>query len=144
MSSVTVNGDSNLVSNNIKSRISIFGVNGNYEGKSLQIKTYNSYSVEVEKVGNSSYFYYIMPSDLNTQQANEGLFAVYFNFKSLGEYGTTSRNLSLYLTAWNPNVIGLRKWEYDTSYMYYFTERIYYHTLSRFGFMNNDYIKFTF
>lgn len=85
-----------------------------------------------------------MPSDLNTQQANEGLFAVYFNFKSLGEYGTTSRNLSLYLTAWNPNVIGLRKWEYDTSYMYYFTERIYYHTLSRFGFMNNDYIKFTF
>lgn len=79
-SSVTIEGDSNLVSGNIKNGISIFNVTGNYEGKSLQIKTYNSYSVEVEKERKNSYFYYIMPSDLNTQQANEGLFAVYFRF----------------------------------------------------------------
>lgn len=30
MSSVVVNGDSNLVSGNIKSGVSIFGINGNY------------------------------------------------------------------------------------------------------------------
>lgn len=84
-----------------------------------------------------------MPSDLNTQQANEGLFAVSFSFKQLGEYGTTGRNISLYLTAWNPTSINLRRWDYYDSYMYYSTEKIYY-SLSRFGFMNNDYTKFTF
>lgn len=37
MSSVIINGDSNLISQNIKNRVSIFGVNRNYEG------TQNSY-----------------------------------------------------------------------------------------------------
>lgn len=37
MSSVIVKGDSNLVSGNIKSRTSIFGVSGNYSGKTPNI-----------------------------------------------------------------------------------------------------------
>lgn len=32
LSKVTVNGDSNLVAENIKNGVSIFGINGNYNG----------------------------------------------------------------------------------------------------------------
>lgn len=38
LSSVIVNGDSNLVSNNIKSGTSIFGIIGNYTGSGYQVK----------------------------------------------------------------------------------------------------------
>ncbi len=85
-----------------------------------------------------------MPSDLNTQQVNEGLFAVYFYFEQLGEYGTTGNKMSLYLTAWNPININLRKWDYDSGCVYYSTEKMYYRNFSRFGFLNNDYTKFVF
>lgn len=144
MSQVTVNGDSNLVSGNIKNGISIFNVTGNYEGKSLQIKTYNSYSVEVEKKERASYFYYIMPSDLNTQQANEGLFAVYFRFYTLGEYGTTSQKISLNLTAWDPINLRLRSWSYKDGYLYYSTDRITERGVTHAGFVRNDYTRFSF
>lgn len=85
-----------------------------------------------------------MPSDLNTQQANEGLFAVYFSFLSLGKYGTTSQKISLNLTAWNPINLRLRSWSYKGGYLYYSTDRITEGGITRAGFIRNDYTRFSF
>lgn len=85
-----------------------------------------------------------MPSDLNTQQANESLFAVYFRFNILGEYGTTSKNISLNLTAWNPINLRLRSWSYKDGYLYYSTNRITERGVTKAGFVRDDYTRFSF
>lgn len=85
-----------------------------------------------------------MPSDLNTQQANEGLFAVYFRFDTLGEHGTTNQKISLNLAAWNPINLSLRSWSYKGGYLYYSTDRITERGITRAGFIRDDYTRFSF
>ena len=60
LSKVTINGDANLIADNIKSGVSIFGIDGNYEGNGGTGGTVNTgaCTVVIKPAGNTNHYVY--------------------------------------------------------------------------------------